>query len=77
MIGLGHVGGRVAKLCARDGARLVVTDVDQHKRRLADQLGARWTSPEKAFAAEVDVLAPCALGGILDDDTVPRARAAR
>ena len=74
VVGLGHVGGRVAKLCARDGARLLLADVDQGKRQLADQMQARWTSPEKALVADVDVLAPCALGGILDDDTVPRLR---
>jgi leucine dehydrogenase len=74
LIGLGHVGERVAKLLARDGAKLTVTDVDPDKRRVAEGLGARWTSPESALEAEVDVLAPCALGGILDADTVPRLR---
>jgi leucine dehydrogenase len=74
LIGLGHVGERVAKRCARDGAKLQVTDVDQRKRSVATQLGARWTTPEKALEADVDVLVPCALGGILDDETVPRLR---
>jgi leucine dehydrogenase len=74
VIGLGHVGSRVAKRCARAGATLVLADVDADKRRIADQLGARWTSSERALEAEVDVLAPCALGGILNDDTVPRLR---
>jgi leucine dehydrogenase len=74
VIGLGHVGSRVAKRCARAGATLVVADVDQRKRSVADQLGARWTSPEKALEDDVDVLVPCALGGFLDDETVPRLR---
>lgn len=74
LIGLGHVGERVAKRCARDGARMTVTDVDQGKRATADRLGARWTTPEKALEADVDVVAPCALGGILNDETVPRLR---
>ena len=72
LIGLGHVGARVAKLCARDGAKLMVADVDPGKRKLADQLGARWTTPERALEAKVDVLAPCALGGILDEQSVPQ-----
>jgi leucine dehydrogenase len=72
LLGLGHVGERVAKRCAKDGATLTVYDVDESKRKLAEQLGARWTTPERALEAEVDVLAPCALGGILDDETVPR-----
>ncbi|HEY1508771.1 MAG TPA: Glu/Leu/Phe/Val dehydrogenase dimerization domain-containing protein [Solirubrobacteraceae bacterium] len=74
VIGLGHVGSRVAKRCAKDGAKLVLADVDQSKRALADELGASWTTPERALEARVDVLAPCALGGFLDDETVPRLR---
>lgn len=74
VIGLGHVGSRVAKRCARAGARLTLADVDPDKRALAEQLDAAWTSPERALEADVDVLAPCALGGILDDDSTPRLR---
>jgi leucine dehydrogenase len=74
VVGLGHVGSRVAKRCARAGARLLLSDVDVGKRRLAEALGARWTTPERALEAEVDVLAPCALGGILDEESVPRLR---
>jgi leucine dehydrogenase len=74
VVGLGHVGSRVAKRCARAGARLVVGDIDQGKRRLAEELGAAWVSPERALEAEVDVVAPCALGGVLDHETVPRLR---
>jgi leucine dehydrogenase len=71
VIGLGHVGSRVAKRCARAGARLAVADVDQRKRALSAQLDARWLAPGDALEADVDVLVPCALGGILNDQTVP------
>ncbi len=71
VVGLGRVGGKLARLLAEAGAELVVADLDDGKRALADQLGARWTDPDAALTAEVDVLAPCALGGVLDDDTVP------
>ena len=74
VVGLGHVGSRVAKRCARAGARLVLADVDDRKRRLAEELGARWTTPERAFEAEIEILSPCALGGVLNDETVPRLR---
>ncbi len=74
VIGLGHVGSRVARRCAKAGAKLLLSDVDEGKRGLADELGARWSSPEKALEADVDVLVPCALGGILDDQSVPRLR---
>jgi leucine dehydrogenase len=72
VVGLGHVGSRVARRCANAGAKLLVSDVASAKRHLADQLGARWISPARALEAEVDVLVPCALGEILDDETVPR-----
>jgi leucine dehydrogenase len=74
VIGLGHVGSRVARRCARAGAELLVADVDQRKRVLADELGASWTDPERALEAKADVLVPCALGGGLDDRSVPRLR---
>src|SRR5947209_3548892 len=74
VIGLGHVGSRVAKRCAQAGASLVLSDVDEGKRELAQQLGARWSTPEQALESEVDVLAPCALGGVLNSETVPALR---
>jgi leucine dehydrogenase len=74
VIGLGHVGSRVAKRCARAGATLTLADVDERKRGLSEQLGARWTTPGAALTTSVDVLVPCALGGLLDDTTVGRLR---
>jgi leucine dehydrogenase len=73
--GLGHVGARVAAGCARAGATLLVTDIDDSKRELADGLGARWIVPADALEAPVDVLVPCALGGLLDHDAVARLQA--
>jgi leucine dehydrogenase len=74
VVGLGRVGGKLARLLAAEGASLVVADVDEGKRALADELGAAWTDPDSAVTADVDVLAPCALGGVLDDDTVPELK---
>jgi leucine dehydrogenase len=74
VVGLGHVGGHLARRLAAGGAELVVTDVDPAKRALAEELGARWTDPASALTAPVDVLAPCALGGVLDHETVPALR---
>lgn len=74
ILGLGHVGSRLARLCARAGAQLVLSDVDERKRALAEQLGARWTTPGRALTAKVDVLSPCALGAVFSEGTVPRLR---
>jgi leucine dehydrogenase len=74
VIGLGHVGSRVAKRCAQAGARLLLSDVDERRRRLAGQLHAQWLSPHAALEAQCEVLVPCALGGIFDRESVPRLR---
>jgi leucine dehydrogenase len=75
VVGLGHVGLRVAQLLAKRGAKLVVADIDGRKRDAAARLGARWLTPQKAMSAPVDVLAPCALGAVLDDESVPALQA--
>jgi leucine dehydrogenase len=74
VVGLGHVGSRVARRLARGGARLLVSDIDRSKRQLAERLGARWIAPHRWLEAEADVLVPCALGGIFDEESVPRLR---
>jgi leucine dehydrogenase len=74
IVGLGHVGARLAERCARAGARLVLADVDGAKRALAERLGARWTTPGRGLTAKADVLAPCALGGVLSAASVPKLR---
>jgi leucine dehydrogenase len=74
VIGLGHVGAPLAELLAEGGARLVVADIDEGHRAIAERLGAEWTDPASALRAEVDVLAPCALGGLLDAVSVPELR---
>jgi leucine dehydrogenase len=74
VVGLGHVGGPLAELLAQGGARLVVADIDPGRRARADRLGAEWVDAATALTADVDVVAPCALGGVLDEHTVPALR---
>lgn len=75
--GLGQVGRHLCRLLADAGARLVVADLDAAVvRRTVAELGAEATAPEAIYDAEVEVLAPCALGAVLDDGTVGRLRAA-
>jgi leucine dehydrogenase len=71
--GLGHVGYNLARLLAQDGARLIVADLDPTRvERAADELAAKVVDSDLILSAECDVLAPCALGGVLNDDTIPR-----
>ena len=75
MIGLGHVGARLARRLATAGCELIVSDIAPGKRELAAALGAAWADPVEATLAECDVLAPCALGGAISADSVGRIRA--
>lgn len=74
IVGLGHVGSRLAQRLAVAGCELVVTDIDPAKQALAQRLGARWIEPERALAAECDLLAPCALGGAISSQTLSGLR---
>jgi leucine dehydrogenase len=74
VIGLGHVGGALARMLAAGGASLVLADVVGGKRALAEEFGATWAEPAEALRARVDLVAPCALGGVLDEDSVPELR---
>ena len=74
VIGLGHVGGALARGLAEGGASLLLADVVAEKRALADELGAAWAEPGEALRADVDLVAPCALGGVLDEASGPALR---
>jgi leucine dehydrogenase len=75
IIGTGRVGSRLAKRLSKAGAKLLLADIDEAKRSLARELrGARWTDPSSALLAEVDIVAPCALGGVIDEYNVSRLR---
>ncbi|HXF31605.1 MAG TPA: Glu/Leu/Phe/Val dehydrogenase dimerization domain-containing protein [Solirubrobacterales bacterium] len=74
VVGAGHVGGRLATLLAEGGAEVTISDVDPGRRVLAEHLGAAWIDPAGAILADCDVLAPCALGGVIDPTTVDRLR---
>lgn len=74
--GVGSVGLRLAGLLAAAGAHLVVADIDaQATGEVAAQHGADVVPVDEILSADVDVLSPNALGGILNDRTIPDLRA--
>jgi leucine dehydrogenase len=74
--GLGGVGSHLARMLAEEGARLKVADVRAAAvRRVCDELGASAVAVEDVLAEDVDVLAPCALGAVLDAQSIPRLHA--
>ena len=74
VVGLGHVGERLARGLAAAGAELALADIDSSKRATAVELGARWVEPDEALVGEHDVVAPCAVGGAIHSGNVSELR---
>lgn len=73
--GVGGVGRVLAERLASEGAHVLVSDLaEERARTLAERLGARVVPAEKAMRTECDVFAPCAVGGILDERSIPALR---
>ena len=73
--GVGHVGAYLAQKLSAAGARLVITDVNREVlAQVAAQTGAMIVAPDEIFDVEADVFAPCALGGAISAETLPRLR---
>lgn len=73
--GLGHVGSKLASLLFWEGAELIFTDVDQELlHRLAITYGAKVVKPSEFAAAECDILSPCAMGGSINKEVLPKLK---
>ena len=73
--GAGHVGYYLAKELHEAGAKLVVTDIDAERvKRVVTDFGARAVSPDEIYGVQADVFAPCALGAIINDKTIPQLK---
>ncbi|HEY6817422.1 MAG TPA: Glu/Leu/Phe/Val dehydrogenase dimerization domain-containing protein [Croceibacterium sp.] len=71
--GCGSVGGGVARLLAKDGARLTVSDIDAGRAKaLATEVGGEAVSAEAVMGTACDVFSPNALGAILDEAGIAR-----
>lgn len=74
--GVGHVGAYLAEKLHAAGARLILTDVNTEAlARVAAATGAEIVAPNAIFDVDADVFAPCAMGGAVSLDTLPRIRA--
>ena len=74
--GVGHVGYELCKLLHDAGAALLVADLDETRvDRVCAEFGARRVSGAEILFADADVLAPCALGAILHEESIPGIKA--
>jgi leucine dehydrogenase len=75
--GVGKVGSHLCRLLHEAGARLTISDVDVDNVAMAvKEFGADTVEPGKAHAVECDIFAPCALGAVINDDTLPELKCA-
>ena len=73
--GAGHVGYYLAKELHEAGAQLIVTDIDAERvKRVATDFGAKAVAPDEIYGVQADIFAPCALGAIINDKTIPQLR---
>ena len=73
--GAGHVGRHLAVDLVAAGAEVVLADVNEERaREAAEAAGAEVVAAAEVLTQECDVLAPCALGAVLDEQTVPQLR---
>ena len=73
--GLGHVGASLCKLLASEKAELLVTDMQKDRvDQMMRDFGAKAVGLNDIYGADVDVFAPCALGAIINDDTLKQLK---
>jgi len=73
--GLGSVGAKLANILFWEGAELILCDSDpKHVNHMANMYGGEVVDPKDFFSVKCDILAPCALGGIINEETIPQLR---
>jgi leucine dehydrogenase len=73
--GAGQVGYHLVKSLREAGSKVFVTDInDQRIEQLMDECGAEPVPMAQIYDVDADVFSPCALGGVINEDTLPRLR---
>ncbi|MBI5974359.1 Glu/Leu/Phe/Val family dehydrogenase [Staphylococcus canis] len=70
--GVGNVAYNMCEFLHEEGAKLIVADINEEAvQRAVDDFGAEAVSVDDIYSVDADIFAPCALGGILNDKTIP------
>lgn len=73
--GIGNVGYHLCNLLAEERAELVITDINQPVvEEAVREFGADAVLPQDIFSVQCDIFAPCALGAVINDETIPRLK---
>ncbi|NQZ32292.1 MAG: Glu/Leu/Phe/Val dehydrogenase [Oceanospirillaceae bacterium] len=74
--GVGNVGFHLCKYLKAAGAELIVTDIfPENVQRVVSELGAAAVAPDEIYAVQADVFAPCAMGGIINTQSLRQLQA--
>lgn len=74
--GVGHVGYNLCRYLHDAGVELYVSDINQERvERVVNEFDAKAVNGNEIHALDVDVFAPCALGAVLNDETIPEIKA--
>lgn len=74
--GIGHVGFQLCKMLDEAGVKIVVADVNRDSlKQISDSLPVTAVAPRDILFQNVDIVAPCALGNVLNSESIPRIRA--
>lgn len=69
--GAGHVSSYLVEFLSKENAELFISDIYEDKvSALADKVGATVVDPDAIYSKDVDIFSPCALGGVVNDDTL-------
>lgn len=73
--GLGNVGTHLVKYLVEEGAQVIVSDIDPDKiKKHVDKYKVRSTSPDQIIFEDCEILAPCAMGAIINDQSIERLK---
>ncbi|WP_203332988.1 Leu/Phe/Val dehydrogenase [Planococcus beigongshangi] len=74
--GVGNVAYTLCEYLHKEGADLIVTDINKEAvQRAVNDFGATAVEPNEIYSQDVDIFAPCAMGAIINDETIPQLKA--
>lgn len=74
--GVGNVAYHLCRHLHEEGAQLIVTDINKAAvKRVQEEFGAKAVDPNEIFSVDCDIFSPCALGAVINDETIPLLKA--
>jgi leucine dehydrogenase len=74
--GVGNVAYNLCRHLHEEGAQLIVTDINKEAvQRAVEEFGAKAVEPDEIYSVDCDIYAPCALGAVINDETIPQIKA--